>query len=950
MLAVYLSANQFRTDGDLTAEFLAGRRIKADCGADGIKYSTIQSSSYSNPNTTVTITESVLTSNLTDVLYGIINIGAEGSLPNHSHDNTEGQGSQISFDDLTDKSILTMEDTPGAYNNGKFLKSTTDGFVLDDTPNQTVFSGTEMFVNGDATVTGTVYAHVYDSYSPLTIKDGGVDVIVGNGAGKVDFPNGITVSGTPAVGPQGVHGVTGVPGPGWLNGTGTPSADEGTAFDYYLDDDTGDVYRKDDGTLSSNLITDQSACSASIGAAANVIIGGEMWNVYNPSEGPWWEYDFGADNDKIVVSVTLTQGWGGYSFGYGFIYGSNDGKTYFLLDYFNNGAVLGQTDTMTFVNRTVYRYIRIQYDYSIWQTSTGIAGLSMSYFTDVDWQLTGNIKGADGATSSGTSNFLALDDTPSTYSGTEGLYAYSTGSGIGFTLSSTTSGIDGVDGATWTSASGVPEQAYGNDYDYYLDESTFNIYVKDNPVLGEANVFTNAENFTASTGNPSGLLDATGATDWASTATPAWVKYDFGAGNEEPVSQLEILRMYTYFKDWEVHGSNNDSDWDLLGSGQIPEDPEGGWWDLEFSNATPYRYIRLTGTTTWWSNPRLGELYAYSAGVLDWRLIGNLKGADGATASGSGDSNITTFSGTSLHVDGDATVTGTIHAHVYDSYSPLTIKDGGVTVITGDGSGNLDFPLGNTVGGTVSNVFYNANKEKLEDTNSFHIYEGAPPSSLGGENDYCVDTTNNNAVYKKDVVVFSSTLLTTDNTTSTFFDIPDLIAGTLTGGGVSDYDPRSIYTDFGSGTEQAVSKISIRPFASDRCGKVELYGSFNNVGWVKLWEHPDLPTGYTTETFTNEVAYRYYKLDTYRDSTNHFLNHYELYSLSDVDWSDTGVVFTPTTSGVSSFTELDDTPSTYSGTEGMLAYSTGSGIEFTSVSGPVNSSDIIDDIILFGGF
>jgi hypothetical protein len=460
MLAVYISATQFRVEDDLTSEFTAGRRIKADCGVDGIKYSTVQSSSYSSPNTTVTITESVLTANMSAVLYGIINVGAEGSFPDHSHDNTEGHGGQLSFADLTNKSLLTLDDTPAVYSNGKFLKSTTNGFVLDDTPNQTVFSGTEVFVNGDATVTGTVYAHVYDSYSPLTIKDGGTNVIVGNGAGKVDFPNGITVSGSPAVGPRGVHGVMGTQGPGWLSGVGPPSVNDGDLFDYYLDESTGDVYRKDDGTMSSNLITDQDACSSDRGAAANVIIGGSMWNVYDPwstsSEGPWWEYDFGADNDKVVVSVTITQGWGGYTFGPGYIYGSNDGIFYYTLDRFNNGSVGGQTDTMTFVNRTPYRYIRVQYDAEGWQVSTGIAYLSMSYFTDVDWQLSTNIKGSDGATVSGTtssggaSTFLELTDTPSSYS--EGRFLQSTASGIVFATASGIpgpAGADGVDGGNW---------------------------------------------------------------------------------------------------------------------------------------------------------------------------------------------------------------------------------------------------------------------------------------------------------------------------------------------------------------------------------------------------------------------------------------------------------------------------------------------------------------------
>ena len=60
-----------------------------------------------------------------------------------------------------------------------------------------------------------------------------------------------------------------------------------------------------------------------------------------------------------------------------------------------------------------------------------------------------------------------------------------------------------------------------------------------------------------------------------------------------------------------------------------------------------------------------------------------------------------TFSGTSVHVDGDATVTGTIYAHAYDSYSPLVLKAGGLTVATAsDGTGIVNFPYNPTVDGT----------------------------------------------------------------------------------------------------------------------------------------------------------------------------------------------------------------------------------------------------------
>ncbi len=143
MIAEYISANQFRVDDNRTGEFKTGRRIKANCGVDGYKYSTIVSSSFSSSYTTVIIEESILTSNIIDVLYGIVNTGAEGSFPDHLHDGTEGQGGalpfvtesdfatysgviQTQFDNKPD-TFIELIDTPGAYDTGKFAHSTSSG-------------------------------------------------------------------------------------------------------------------------------------------------------------------------------------------------------------------------------------------------------------------------------------------------------------------------------------------------------------------------------------------------------------------------------------------------------------------------------------------------------------------------------------------------------------------------------------------------------------------------------------------------------------------------------------------------------------------------------------------------------------------------------------------------------------------------------------------------------
>lgn len=95
MDATYISSNQFSVSGDRSLEFIPNRRLKINLAGDGIIYDSVSTSSYSVPDTIVTTTESGLTANLTDVLYGIVEPGISGSLPNHNHDGSEGSGGVV---------------------------------------------------------------------------------------------------------------------------------------------------------------------------------------------------------------------------------------------------------------------------------------------------------------------------------------------------------------------------------------------------------------------------------------------------------------------------------------------------------------------------------------------------------------------------------------------------------------------------------------------------------------------------------------------------------------------------------------------------------------------------------------------------------------------------------------------------------------------------------------
>ena len=95
------------------------------------------------------------------------------------------------------------------------------------------------------------------------------------------------------------------------------------------------------------------------------------------------------------------------------------------------------------------------------------------------------------------------------------------------------------------------------------------------------------------------------STRWVSEDTvgfPHWWKYDLGNGVTKIVTKV---RIYPYrsagenvrLKDFKIQGSNNDSDWTDIHTGQQTNDL--GWQDYTFANENAYRYNRIYVTTTW---------------------------------------------------------------------------------------------------------------------------------------------------------------------------------------------------------------------------------------------------------------------------------------------------------------------------------------------------------------
>lgn len=103
--------------------------------------------------------------------------------------------------------------------------------------------------------------------------------------------------------------------------------------------------------------------------------------------------------------------------------------------------------------------------------------------------------------------------------------------------------------------------------------------------------------------------DGNTGTEWISSQEnfPHWWKYDLGSGITKTIAKITILKQGDAYgctlKDFEIQGSNNNSDWTTISTKQAANVTSNTSEDFEFTNSTAYRYYRIYCTSSWYTNP-----------------------------------------------------------------------------------------------------------------------------------------------------------------------------------------------------------------------------------------------------------------------------------------------------------------------------------------------------------
>jgi hypothetical protein len=234
----------------------------------------------------------------------------------------------------------------------------------------------------------------------------------------------------------------------------------------------------------------------------------------------------------------------------------------------------------------------------------------------------------DHSTVSGiVTSFLDLSDTPDSYYAN--LYLRSTSSGVEW---ATVSGGSNT-GTTVYYGTGAPSSLLGDDYDYYLDINTLNLYCKDSLTSTDflppdgTGVSASASDYRT----PDLACDNDSNTYWTTKnfTDPSWWAVDLGSGNEEIAIAYSCENINSSEKDMELYGSNassptygTDTDWTLLSQDQHGQNNNRE--QFNFTNSTAYRYYKIKLLNRWSAVYHAVKEFEIMKGSYDWAVCADL--------------------------------------------------------------------------------------------------------------------------------------------------------------------------------------------------------------------------------------------------------------------------------------------------------------------------------------
>lgn len=314
-------------------------------------------------------------------------------------------------------------------------------------------------------------------------------------------------------GPAGAAG-SGAPGSTWRNGSGAPANGLGINGDYYLNNDTGDVYAKAAGVYNvvTNIIGPAGTDGIDGGAgspgaiwysgagapAGGTGINGDFYlrtsngDVYVKSAGAW----------SVIVNIMGPAGADGVD-------GVNGN-----LWYTGSGAPAGGTG----VNGDFYL------DTNNGDVYQKVAGA---------WTGIANLTGPAGATGTAANRWYQGSGGPAAGLGNNDDFYYNTANdeisfkagGVWNVIADITGaagpagadgadGADGLNGSVWRDGTGVPSNALGVNGDYYLNDANGDVYYK------AAGVYTVVANIEGPAGS-AGSAGAAGTVWYSGAGAPA---------------------------------------------------------------------------------------------------------------------------------------------------------------------------------------------------------------------------------------------------------------------------------------------------------------------------------------------------------------------------------------------------------------------------------------------